>query len=391
MTKMDISRRTFIRTTLAAGGGMVLGFHIPGIPAVDAAPILPELWKSTGEGTEVNAWLSIDPKGIVTVRCPHTEMGQGGMTSVAQLIAEELDVPWENVRSYLADANRFVTRGQEYKDMSTGGSNLVRARHPHILQAGASARERLKEAAAKAWGVDRSKVVAKQGVLTSGDKRGTYGEFATAAAAITLSEEPKIKPFKDWWLAGKSVARMDVATKVDGSAVYPIDVRIPGMVYVAVKASPVPGGKVKSFNADAIKGRPGVIGVVELKQTKETLANADMRSAVAVVADSFYRAKTALDLLPIEWDLGPGADNSFDKMNALAKEAMNKDAPHAEEVRGDPRPILAKGGKVVEGEYSRPYECHVPMGPPACVANVTAEKVEIWSFTQNVAATLLLA
>jgi isoquinoline 1-oxidoreductase beta subunit len=391
MTKMDISRRTFIRTTMAAGGGMVLGFHIPGIPAVEAAPILPELWKSTGEGTEINAWLSIDAKGIVTVRCPHTEMGQGGMTSVAQLIAEELDVPWENVRSYLADANRFVTRGQEYKDMSTGGSNLVRARHPHILQAGASARERLKEAAAKAWGVDRSKVVAKQGVLTSGDKRGTYGEFATAAAAITLAEEPKIKPFKDWWLAGKEVARMDVATKVDGSAVYPIDVRIPGMVYAAVKSSPVPGGKVKSFNADAIKGRPGIIGVVELKQTKDKLANADLRSAVAVVADSFYRAKTALDLLPIEWDFGPGADNSYDKMNALAKEALNKDAPHAEEVRGDPRPILAKGGKVVEGEYSRPYECHVPMGPPACVANVTADKVEIWSFTQNVAATLLLA
>ena len=390
MTKMDLSRRTFIRTSLAAGGGLMLGFHIP-VKEAQAAMIAPEAWKAPVGGTEINAWLTIDTNGIVTVRCPHTEMGQGGMNSVAMMIAEELDVPWANVRCMLADANRFVTRGQEYKDMSTGGSNLVRNRHPHILQAGASARERLKEAAAKAWGVERSKVVAKQGVLTSGDKKGTYGEFATAAAAVTLDQEPKAKAYKDWWLIGKPTPRMDVAVKVDGSAVYPIDVRVPGMVYAAVKASPVPGGKLKSFNFEAIKNRPGVIGVVELKQTKAKLQNADMRSAIAVVADSFYRAKTALDLMPVEWDLGPGADNSFEKMDAMARDLMNKDGQHAEEVRGDPRPILAKGGKVVTGDYMRPYECHVPMSPPACVASVTADRVDLWAFTQNVAASLLLA
>jgi isoquinoline 1-oxidoreductase beta subunit len=390
---MDISRRTFITTALAAGGGMVLGFHIPGIPKAEAAPSLisPELWKAPAEGTEVNAWLTIDPNGIVTIRCPHTEMGQGGITSVAQLIAEELDVPWENVRAVLADANRFVTRGQEYKDMSTGGSNLVRNRHPHIMQAGASARERLKEAAAKKWGVDRSKVEAKQGVLTSGNNRGTYGEFATAAASVTLAAEPKIKKYGDWWLLGKDVPRMDVAPKVDGSAIYPIDVRLPGMVYAAVKSCPVPGGKLKSYNFEAIKGRPGVIAAVELKQTKEKLSNTDLRSGVAVVADSFYRAKTALELMPVEWDFGPGATNSYESMDAKARELMGKEAQQAEEVRGDPRPILAKSDKVITSEFSRPYECHVTMSPPAAVANVTDDKVEVWSFTQNVAATLLLA
>ena len=388
---IDVSRRTFLRASLAAGGGLMIGFHIPGMTSeAEAAPILPEAWKAPKAGVEINAWLTIDDKGEVTIRCPHTEMGQGGMTSVAMMVAEELDVPWEKVSCVLADANRFVTRGQEYKDMSTGGSNLVRNRHPHIMQAGASARERLKEAAAKAWGVERSKVVAKQGVLSSGDKKGTYAEFASAAAAVTLAEEPKIKKYGDWWLIGKDTPRMDVAVKVDGSAIYPIDVRLPGMVYAAVKASPVPGGKLKSFNFDAIKGRPGIIAAVELKQTKAKLANADMRSAIAVVADSFYRAKTALDLMPIEWDLGPGAD-SYEKMDAQAKTLMGQEGKHAEEVRGDPRPILAKGGKVVTGDFSRPYECHVPMSPPAVVADVKPDRIDVWAFTQNVAATLLLA
>jgi isoquinoline 1-oxidoreductase beta subunit len=391
MEQANLTRRTFIQAAAAVSGGLVIGFSIPGFSNADAALVSPELWKDPAGGTEINAWLTIDPQGVVTIRVPHTEMGQGGITSVAQILAEELDVPWENVRAVLADANRHVTKGQEYKDMSTGGSNLVRARHPHIMQAGASARERLKEAAAKKWGVPREQVVAKQGVLTAGNNKGTYGEFATAAASVTLAQEPKIKKYGDWWLLGKDVRRMDIAPKVDGSAIYPIDVRLPGMVYAAVKASPVPGGKVKSFNFDAIKGRPGIITAIELKQTKDKLANPDLRSAVAVVADSFYRAKTALDLMPIEWDFGSNTQYSYSGMDAQAKELMGKDAQHAEEVRGDPRPILAQGGKTVTGDFSRPYECHATMSPPAAVANVTAERVDVWSFTQNVAATLLIA
>ncbi|MBM3524058.1 MAG: xanthine dehydrogenase family protein molybdopterin-binding subunit, partial [Alphaproteobacteria bacterium] len=388
MGKMDLSRRAFITTSVAAGGGMMLGFNIPS--AADAA-VMGEAWKAPTGGAEINAWLTIDNDGAVTIRCPHTEMGQGGMTSVAQLVAEELDVPWESVRCVLADANRHVTRGNEYKDMSTGGSNLVRNRHPHIMQAGASARERLKEAAAKKWGVERAQVTARLGVLTAGNHRGTYAEFASAAAQVALSEEPKIKKYGDWWLLGKDVPRMDVAPKVNGSAIYPIDVRVPGMVYAAVRACPVPGGRVKSFDASVVQTRPGVVAVIELNQTKANLANNDMRSAVAVVADSYYRAKTALDLLPVEWDLGPGATNSYAAMDAQAKTMMGQEAKHAEEVRGDPRPIIAAASKVIVGEYSRPYETHAPMSPPAAVANVTAERVDVWGFTQNTAATLLMA
>jgi isoquinoline 1-oxidoreductase beta subunit len=392
MGSVEISRRGFVRATVAVGGGMVLGFHIPLASEAVAATVRSEPWTPPAGGVEINAWLTIDTDGAVTVRVPHTEMGQGAMTSVAQLVAEELDVPWENVRAVLADANRHVVRGNEYVDMSTGGSNLVRNRHPHIMRAGASARERLREAAARRWGVERAQVLARQGVLSAGANRGTYGEFAAAAAQIALPQEPGLKPHDQWWLLGKSVPRMDVAPKVDGSAIYPIDVRVPGMVYAAVRACPVPGGRVKSFDFAAVRDRPGVIAGVELKQTRANLANSDMRSAVAVVADSFHRAKVALDLMPVEWDLGPGARNSYAAMDAQAREMMGREARHAEEVRGDPRPLLASSaGKVVVGDYARPYETQAPMSPPAAVASVTADRVDVWSFTQNVAATLLLA
>lgn len=390
MNQINVSRRSFITSSLAVGGGLMIGFHVPGALA---STVMGEPWKDPAGGAEINAWLTIDPEGIVTVRCPHTEMGQGGFTSVAMLVAEELDCPWENVRAVMADANRHETQGRVYVEMSTGGSNLVRNRHPHIMQAGASARERLKEAAAQAWGVDRSTVEAKQGVLTSGSNTGSYGEFASAAAGVTLAEEPAIKAYGDWWLLGTDVPRIDVAAKTNGSAVYPIDVRLPGMVYAAVKASPVPGGKLKSFDFEAIRNRPGVIAAVELKQAKDELANADLRSAIAVVADSFYRAKTALDLMPVEWDFAGNDTTNFSDMDAEAKRLMAEPASHVEEIRGDPRPILeaAPADKKVVGAYSRPYEGHATMMPPAAVASVTPERVDVWSFTQNVHHVLLVS
>ena len=390
MNHINISRRKFITTSLAAGGGLMIGFHIP---AALADTVMGEAWKSPTEGAEINAWLTIDADGIVTVRCPHTEMGQGGFTSVPMMIAEELNCPWENIRAVMADANRHETQGRVYVEMSTGGSNLVRNRHPHIMQAGASARERLKEAAAQAWGVERSTIKAEQGVLSSGDKTGTYGEFASAAAGVTLDVEPTIKAYGDWWLLGTDVPRIDVAPKTNGSAIYPIDVRLPDMVYAAVKASPVPGGKLKSFDFEAIRSRPGVIAAVELTQAKDQLANADLRSAIAVVADSFYRAKTALDLMPVEWDFNGNETISYSAMDAEARTKMGQPADHVEEIRGDPRPILeaAADDKKVVGEYNRPYEAHVTMMPPAAVANVTAERVDVWSFTQNVHHVLLVS
>jgi isoquinoline 1-oxidoreductase beta subunit len=260
------------------------------------------------------------------------------------------------------------------------------------MAAGASARERLKEAAAQAWGVARADITAEQGILSSGNNSGTYGEFATAAAGVTLAEEPAIKPYGDWWLLGTDVPRMDIQPKTNGSAIYPMDVRIDGMVYASVKSSPVPGGVLVSYDFDAIKDRPGVIAAVEFVQTAgEDLGNSDMRSGVAVVADSFYRAKTALDLMPIEWDFKGNDQYSYADMNAQALELLGQTAEQAEEVRGDPRPIISAAANVVTGDYQRPYETHLTMSPPAAVADVKPDRIDVWSMTQNVASTLLLA
>jgi isoquinoline 1-oxidoreductase beta subunit len=382
----DLSRRTFIRSLAAAGGGLVLGFHIPGARAsiTSAKP-----WTTPTEGApEVNAWLTIATDGTVTIRVPHTEQGQGAMTSVASMVAEELDVPWKSVRAVFADMNRQINRGKEYKVTATAGSALVRTQHPHIMQAGASARERLKEAAAQAWGVDRSQVTAKQGVLTAGNKTGTYAEFATAAGKVTLKEEPKIKAYgpANWWLLGKDLPRLDVSVKVNGSAVFSIDIELDNMVYVAVKQTPVPWGRLVKYDASVVKGRPGVLDVVEFRAVDGKRGPNDLQDAIAVVADSWYRAKTAVDLIPVEWDF-----NGLDKVSDATQAAEARKLWDAgggivsKEVGADPRPIIAAAApaKVVKAEYHRPFETHARMEPINATVSVTDKRIDVWSPMQD--------
>jgi isoquinoline 1-oxidoreductase beta subunit len=386
MTAKNLSRRTFIQTSAAAAGGLMLGFHIPVAKAATtgAKPIA-----AMPDGVEINAWLSIDTKGLVTIRVPHTEMGQGGMTSVAMLIAEELDVEWSKIQTVFADANRHVRNNKEYKVMSTHGSQLVRLQHPHLMQAGASARERLKEAAAQAWGVPRSAVEAKQGVLRSGNRTGTYAEFAVAASKIKLDQEPAIKTPAQWTLLGKPTQRIDIPHKVDGSAHYAIDTRIPGMVYAAVKASPVPWGTLKSYNFDAIRNRPGVIAAVELKAVPGRRGQPDLQNAITVVADSWWRAKTALELMPVEWDVGDSGKASNASYFAQGKKALDekgtvtKDDPKALEV-------IAGAKKVVTADYGRPFETHARMEPINATVHVQADRVDVWAPTQDQSAAVLL-
>src|SRR4051812_22276326 len=346
MTNQTLSRRSFIRASVAAGGGLMLGFHMPVALAATIGPRTQST--TTAVGTEINAWIVIDKDGTVTLRIPHTEMGQGGITSVALLIAEELNVDWNKIKTEFADANRHLRNNKEYIVMSTHGSQLVRLQHPHLMGAGASARERLKQAAAEAWGIERSQVEAKLGVLTAGDRTGTYGEFAEAAAKVKLDKEPEIQkdPTK-WWLLGQPRQRLDIPNKVNGSAQYAIDTRVPGMVYAAVKASPVPWGTLKSYNFDAIKNRPGVIAAVPIKAVPGKRGQPDLQDAVAVVADSWYRAKTALDLLPIEWDFGDAAKTSSagyyaegQRLVDVKGQLSTKDDPQAAE-------IIAASKKVV--------------------------------------------
>ena len=389
MTKQILSRRSFLQASVAAGGGLMLGFHMPTALAASIGPRTQST--TTAGGIEINAWIVIDKDGTVTMRIPHTEMGQGGITSVAMLIAEELNVDWSKIKTEFADANRHLRNDKEYKVMSTHGSQLVRLQHPHLMGAGASARERLKQAAAEAWGVDRSEVEAKLGVLTAGNRTGTYGEFADAAAKVKLDKEPEIKtdPAK-WWLLGKPTQRLDIPHKVNGSAQYAIDTRVPGMVYAAVKASPVPWGTLKSYNFDAIKGRPGVIAAVPLKAVPGKRGQPDLQDAVAVVADTWYRAKTALDLLPIEWDFGDSAKASTASYYAEGHRLMEQTGI----VSGKPDPkaaeIIAASKKVVTASYERPFETHARMEPINATVHVQPDRVDVWSPTQDQSAAILL-
>ena len=388
MSKRNLSRRGFIQASAAAGGGLMLGFHIPG---AEAATTEGKPWATPESGVEINSWLVIDKNGDITIRVPHTEMGQGGMTSVALMIAEELDCEWSRVRCVFADGNRHLRNNKEYIDMTTHGSMLVRLRHPHLMKAGATARERLKLAAAQAWGVDVSTVEAKQGVLKSGNRTGTYGEFAEAAVNVKLDKDPEIKREpSQWWLMGKEgIQRLDIPNKVNGSAQYAMDVRVPGMVYAAVKASPVPWGKVKSYNFDVIKNRPGVIAAVELKAVEGKRGQPDMQNGVAVVADSWYRAKTALELMPVEWDFGDSAKATtagyYEEGKKLfaTKGLMTKEEPKAIEA-------VAAGKKVVTSEYERPFETHARMEPINATVHIQADRVDVWSPAQDMSAPILL-
>jgi isoquinoline 1-oxidoreductase beta subunit len=385
--RVNISRRSVIRTMVGAGGGMVLGFHLPGAVA---AVVAPKPWTSAGHGTEINAWLAIETDGTVEIRVPHTEQGQGGMTSVALMIAEELDVPWERVRAVFADMNRQVNQGREYITTFTAGSALVRRQHPHIMQAGASARERLRVAAARVWGVERSAVTARQGRLTCGGMSATYAELATAAAAVELDAEPSIKTPDQWWLLGRPIRRLDVPVKVDGSARFAIDARLDGMVYAAVRACPVPGGTLVGYDPSVIRGLPGVVAVVDLKAVPGRTRGSDLKDAVAVVADSWFGAESALDRMPIDWDFGPEGEVSDATQAARARELLEAPGRVSREVGGDALGIIAASDRVVRAEYHRPYETHARMEPINATVGVTDDRVDVWSPTQDQAAALEL-
>lgn len=383
MTKQQtLSRRSFLQTSALVGGGLIIGFHMPGAFAATIGSKTQST--TTAVGIEINAWLVIDKDGTVTIRIPHTEMGQGGITSVAMLIAEELNVEWSKIKTEFADANRHLRNNKEYKVMSTHGSQLVRLQHPHLMQAGASARERLKQAAANAWEVDRSQVEARLGVLTAGNRKAGYGEFAEPAALVKLDKEPEIQrdPAK-WWLLGKPTQRLDIPNKVNGSAQYAIDTRVPGMVYAAVKASPVPWGTLKGYDESAIKNRPGFVAVVPLKAVPGKRDQSDLQDAVAVVFDSWYRAKTALDLVPVEWDFGEAGKTS----SALYFQEGRKLLEQTGQLtgKGEPRAaeIIAASSKVVSVQYERPFETHARMEPINATVHVQADRVDVWSPTQD--------
>jgi isoquinoline 1-oxidoreductase subunit beta len=369
-----ISRRQFVISTAAIGGGLVLGFFLPSRQA-KAATIAPKPWTSPTEGgKEVNAWLVIGSDDTVTIRVAQSEMGEGVFTSMPMLVAEELECDWMKVRAEYASANRSLRENRVYQRMATGGSGAVRRSREYLQQAGASARARLIAAAAQQWGVPAGECKAENSLVIhpASGRKVNYGAVAAAAASVKLDAEPAIKKPDQFKLLGKPQKRLDVPLKVDGSATFGIDVRLPDMLYASVLTCPVFGDKLKRHDFDAIKNMPGVQAAVEVPD------------GIAVVADSFWRAKTALEVMPVEWDFGASANTNSEGFWQAFRAALAKEGVVPEKgEKGDALAAISKAAKVVEADYELPYLAHATMEPMNCTAQVTPQRVDVWVGTQN--------
>jgi isoquinoline 1-oxidoreductase beta subunit len=396
----EISRRRFIVTTALFGGGMALGIT----PTGSAAATVPaDPWDmAEPAGAEFTPWVAIGADNIVTVRVATPEIGNGVMTQTPMTIAEELACDWSKVRVEFAPTSRdYRENGVYAMGESPQGYFSGRSTNPDrmklLLQVGASARERLKAAAAAIWGVPVTEIDVKDSVLTHRPtgRALTYGAVAAKAATIRLAAEPLPKPQEQWTLLGKaSPPKLNIPGIVNGSAVYGMDVRVPGMVYAALRQSPVHGGRVKSFDADKVKAMPGVLAVVTVDpdeprglpgKTGASFGMADtvVRAAVAVIAEHYWQARKALDALPVEWDDGAGARwKSTAQMEEAAMAALDQPSDKIEKKAGDPG-LIDKQEKLVEAVYLTPFSDQAPMEPLNGTALVTADRVDVWHPAQQ--------
>jgi isoquinoline 1-oxidoreductase beta subunit len=360
-----VARRSFIIGSAAVGAGLALGLKIPfGASVVRAQDGSPE----------ITAWVVIRPDDTVVIRVARSEMGQGTLTGLAQMVAEELECDWSKVTTEYPTPGQSVARKRVWGDFSTGGSRGIRDSHQYVRQGGATARVMLVQAAADAWGVPASECSAANSVITHkpSGRTTTYGKVAEAAAKLTPPANVSLKDPKDWKLIGKSVKRLDTMDKLTGVQVYGADLKLPGMLNAAIKDCPVFGGKVKSFEAAKVTGIPGVRHVVPVGD-----------SAVAVVADTWWQAKTALDALPIVWDEGPNAQVSSATIAEMLKAGLDAEQAFVGNQNGDAKAAIAGAVKKIEAVYAYPFQNHAPMEPMNATAKYTPDRCEVWGPTQN--------
>lgn len=362
MNMLALSRRQFLGT--ATAGGLVLGFHIPMASTAQAQGIPPE----------VNAWVVVRPDDTVVIRIARSEMGQGTLTGLAQLVAEELECNWAKVTTEYPTPGQNLARSRAWGNFSTGGSRGIRESHDYVRKGGAGARMMLVQAAANGWKVPVAECRAANSVVTHlpSGKTVRFGELAEAAGKLPVPTDVTLKDPKDWKLAGKRLARLDTADKVTGKQIYGSDLVLPGMLNAAIKDCPVFGGKLKSFDASAVEKRPGV---------KKVLRVGD--SAVAVVADTWWRAKTALEALPIEWDMGAHASASSAEFAQTLKAALSAPEAAVGTRKGDALAAIAASPRKLEAVYAYPHQNHATMEPMNATARYTAERCEVWTPTQN--------
>ncbi|MBI4293979.1 MAG: xanthine dehydrogenase family protein molybdopterin-binding subunit, partial [Betaproteobacteria bacterium] len=359
------TRRSFIIGSAALGGGLALGLRLP---------FGPEVVRAADGSPEINAWVVIRPDDTVVIRIARSEMGQGTLTGLAQLVAEELECNWAKVTTEYPTPGQSVARKRVWGDFSTGGSRGIRMSHEYVRKGGAAAREMLVQAAANEWKVPASECSASNSVVTHkpSGRKTTYGKVAEAAARLEPPKDVKLKDPKDWKLIGKPVKRLDTMDKVIGKQIYGADLKLPGMLNAAIKDCPVFGGKVKSFEAAKVAGMKGVKKVVQVGD-----------SGVAVLADTWWQAKTALDALPIVWDEGENAKVSSESIAGMLKAGLDAEQAFVGNQAGDAKAALAGAAKKVEAVYAYPFQNHATMEPMKATALYTPEKCEVWVPTQN--------
>ena len=359
----NLSRRQFIVGSATAGAGLALGIAMPLVPRLAAA-------QTPLASPEIGAWVVIQPDDAVIVRVVRSEMGQGTITGLAQMVAEELECDWGKVRVEYPTPGESLRRKRIWGDFATGGSRGIRTSEQYVRKGGAAARIMLVEAAAQKWGVPVAECMAANSVITHKPSGRTvrFGEVADAAAKLEVPKDITLKSPKEWKIIGKPLDRIDgVADKVTGRQVYAIDLKLPGMLVANIRECPVFGGKVRSFDATKAQAMPGVRKVVQVGD-----------SAVAVVADTFWQAKTALDSVAIVWDEGPNAKVSSESIHKMLEEGLSAEQAFVGNQRGDVKAALAGAASKHEAVYFSPFVNHATMEPQTATAKWTPERCEAW-------------
>ncbi|HZZ74723.1 MAG TPA: molybdopterin cofactor-binding domain-containing protein, partial [Puia sp.] len=365
-----LSRRKFLRTAGLSGTALFLGFYFP--VAAKAGRVISETALNDVEfEIEMNAWIIIDSSGKVTLVDHRAEMGQGSFQSVPQIISEELEVDLSNINVVFAQGHQ-----KKYGSQITGGSSTIRGSYINLLTLGASARELLVQAAAAKWHVPVSECYAKNGSVfhKPTNKSFHYGELVTDASKLEAPKNVKLKPRSEYTMIGKPLRRRDTPLKTNGSAVFGLDKRIPGMVFASVERNPRLRGKLKSFDDSDTLKVPGVKKVITIKMA----VFGTYRDGVAVIADSTWAAMRGRKVLKVEWD-----DSGFEHMETADiykehEELLKSKEGISVKKQGDPDSIIEKAANKIDVIYQTPYEAHACLEPLNCIAHYQENKLEIW-------------
>lgn len=364
---VNTGRRDFVKGAAATAGSLVVGFHVPFLKHANAQAI-------TSTAPEINAWVVIQPDDRVVVRIARSEMGQGTLTGLAQMVAEELECDWAKVTTEYPTPGQSVARKRPWGSFGTGGSQGIRGSQDYVRKGGAAARMMLIQAAADEWKVPAAECSVAKGVIThaASSRTTTFGKMAPSAAKLTPPTDVKLRDPKDWKIAGKRMARLDTVEKTTGKQIYGMDLKLPGMLNAAIKACPVFGGKLKGFDDSATMKVAGIKKIVRVGD-----------DAVAVVADTWWHAKKGLDALKIEWDDGPNAKASSAAFAEVVKAGLSAKDAAVGNKRGDALAAIATSARTIEAVYSYPHQNHACMETMNATAVWTTEKCEVWTPTQN--------